>query len=99
MEVQIGKYKISTDKYNFVLEEEITPKRKRSESGGQPYWVTLGYYPTLELACHNLMKCDIKDTDASDLEGVVTHITDSTEAITEAVKKLKEVPTLSIADR
>ena len=99
MEVQIGKYKISTDKYNFMLEEEITPKRKRSESGGQPYWIYIGFYPTLELACKGLMQCDIKNTDASDLEGVVTAVADSTEVIATAVKELKEVPVLSRGNR
>ena len=62
METHIGKYKISTDKYNFMIEEEVTPKRKRSEDGGQPYWITLSYHPTLEMACRKLLQCKIKDT-------------------------------------
>ena len=50
MEIVIGKYKISADKYNFMLEEQITPKRKRTVDGGQPYWVTISYHPTIELS-------------------------------------------------
>jgi len=99
MEVKIGKYKISTDKYNFMIEEEVIPKRKRSEEGGQPYWITLSYHPTLELACNRLLQCKIKDTDASDLRGVISCMNSSTEIIINAVKELDEVPVLVRGDR
>ena len=99
MEVQVGKYKISTDKYNFMIEEEVTPKRKRSAEGGQPYWITLSYHPTLELACRKLLQCKIKDTDASDLQGVIASIEKSTEYISSIIEKIKEVPTLVRHDK
>ena len=94
MKLRIGKYKISTDKYNFMLEEEIIPKRKRSESGGQPYWVPLSYHSTLELACQKLMQCDIKKAEVDGLCDVVSNVKKSTEAIVQAVLSLKEAPVL-----
>jgi|TARA_Y100000310_G_scaffold248782_1_gene254727 hypothetical protein len=99
MEIRIGKYKISTDKYNFMIEEEVIPKRKRSESGGQPYWIILGYYLTLEAACQRLLQYNVKDTDASDLKGVISCLKDSSENIANIVKELAEVPVLAKGDR
>jgi len=99
MEVQVGKYKISTDKYNFMIEEEVTPKRKRSEAGGQPYWITLSYHPTLELACRKLLQCKIKDTDASDLQGVMSCLESNTNIIVSAIGELNEVPVLVRSDK
>ena len=99
MEVQVGKYKISTDKYNFMIEEKITPKRKRSEDGGQPYWVTLSYHPTLEFACRKLLQCTIKDTEASDVQGLIDSMEKSTEYISSIIEKIKEVPTLVRNDK
>lgn len=94
MEVYVGNYKISTDKYNFMIEEEITPKRKRSEDGGQPYWVTLSYHPTLEFACRKLLECAIKDTDASDIRDLIDSVEKNTEYISSIIEKIKEVPAL-----
>jgi hypothetical protein len=94
MEIRIGKYKISTDKHNFMVEEEVLPKRKRSESGGQPYWITLSYHPTLEAACNKLVQYEVKSADATELARVIACVADSTEAITSAVGRLKEAPVL-----
>mgnify|MGYP003650564471 FL=1 len=94
MEVYIGNYKISTDKYNFMVEEKVTPKRKRSEDGGQPYWVTLSYHPTLDFACRKLLSCAIKDTDASDIQGLIDSVEKNTEHISSIIKNIKEVPHL-----
>ena len=99
MEVQVGKYKISTDKYNFMIEEEVTPKRKRSAEGGQPYWITLSYHPTLELACNKLLQCKIKDTDASDLRAVLSCLNSNAEIVVSAIGELNEVPVLVRSDK
>ena len=99
MEVQIGNYKISTDKYNFMIEEKITPKRKRSEEGGQPYWVTISYHPTLEFACRKILQCKIKDTDATDIQSLLDCVEKSTKDISSIIEKLKEVPVLARGDR
>jgi hypothetical protein len=92
MELRIGKYKITTDKYNFMLEEEIIPKRKRSESGGQPYWNTISYHPTLEFACVRMLQHKVKNEDVDDVQSIIDCITSSTESIVDAIKTLKKVP-------
>ena len=99
MKIKIGRYRITTDKYNFMIEEEVTPKRKRSEDGGQPYWVILSYHSTLEAACQSLLQCDVKNTDASNLQGVISCINNNTNNIINAIKELDEVPGLAKGER
>jgi hypothetical protein len=92
MEIVIGKYKISADKYNFMLEEQITPKRKRTADGGQPYWVTISYHPTIEGACSKLMQHNIKKKDCNSLVAVIDSIAETKQEIVDVLKSVSELP-------
>lgn len=67
MEILLGKYRITTDRYNVIVEKKQTPKRKRSEDGGQDYWVTYGYYTNFTEAFLSLLTHKLKDSDAKSL--------------------------------
>ena len=90
MQFRVAQYRISSDKYNFVLEEEIYPKRKRSEKGGQPYWVSLSFHPTMELACQKLLQYSIKTSEAKSIKDVIACIQNSANSIVDAIRNVSK---------
>lgn len=65
-------YKIVTDQYNVILQKKTVPKAKEGEAGKDPYWTTVGYYPTYKSALHGLVDFGVRDL--RELQTIVSKI-------------------------
>ena len=86
MQIKIGDYEITSDKYNIIISEVITPKRKKSEEGGQPYTLTRGYFHSLKEAFLSLLGMKLKDSEATTLKELGKAVESAEKEILSAVK-------------
>lgn len=86
MEILLGNYKLTTDRYNVIVEKKQTPKRKRSESGGQDYWISYGYYSSFTDAFLALLSFRMKDSDAKTLGELKIALDEASEEIVKTIQ-------------
>ena len=86
MEILLGNYKLTTDRYNVIVEKKQTPKRKRSESGGQDYWISYGYYTNFTDAFLALLSFRMKDSDVKSLKELKTALQEASLEIVKTVQ-------------
>lgn len=86
MELQINlEYRVRTDEYNIFLE-----KRRISQKGktaGQEAWDIVGYYPDIEWALREMLKCEILRSDLQGVQAVVNAVERATEDIKKALSE------------
>jgi|TARA_Y100000034_G_C6561609_1_gene243054 hypothetical protein len=98
MEILLGNYKLTTDRYNVIVEKKQTPKRKRSESGGQDYWISYGYYSNFTDAFLALLSFRMKDSDAKTLGELKIALDEASEEIVKTIQVQLE-PSVKTAER
>ena len=86
MQIKVGDYEITSDKYNIIISEVITPKRKKSEEGGQPYTLVRGYFHSLKEAFLSLLGMKLKDSEATTLKELAESLESAEKEILSAVK-------------
>ena len=86
MEILLDNYKLTTDRYNVIVEKKQTPKRKRSESGGQDYWISYGYYTNFTDAFLALLSFRMKDSDVKSLKELKTALQEASLEIVKTVQ-------------
>ena len=88
MQIKVGDYEITSDKYNIIISEVITPKRKKSEEGGQPYTLVRGYFHSLKEAFLGLLGMKLKDSEATTLKELAESLESAEKEILSAAKTL-----------
>lgn len=66
MELVINeRYRISSDAYNYIVEERKIAGKDAPEPGKE-YWVNNSYHRTLRQACEWLLNANVKESDVAD---------------------------------
>ncbi|MTC51057.1 hypothetical protein GKR59_15645 [Providencia alcalifaciens] len=66
MEIKLGKYVITSDKYQFILNEIKTIKE--GENAGKETMVTISYHPRMEMLIKKLLTLEVKSDDIKSLQ-------------------------------
>lgn len=69
MKIDLGKYVVTADKYQFILNE----KRIAEESGNE-YLSVVGYYPQLSQMVKKMFVLDIRESDIKSLQEMAEKI-------------------------
>jgi len=88
MQIKVGDYEITSDKFNIIISEVITPKRKKSKEGGQPYTLVRGYFHSLKEAFQGLLGMKLKDSEATTLRELAESLERIEKEILSVVKGL-----------
>jgi hypothetical protein len=92
MNIEIGnKYKLTSDKYNVVVNEQYEKQKDGEPSGEFDYKLSASpFHPDLERACLAILKMDILDSDAENLGELVQVIHSAKRDIILAAAKMTE---------
>lgn len=82
MNIEIGKYKITSDEYNITLME------KYINSDGQELYRQISFFHSLESACRYILDREIQLSDSVSISNLINTITDCKREIAEAVNTL-----------
>lgn len=69
LDISIGRFKITSDDKNFILQEKKTAKE--GKSAGEEYFVTVGYYGRVEDAAKRIIDQQIKSSECKELKEVI----------------------------
>ena len=72
------KWKITSDKYNFILKKKVTTKKKES-------WKTVGYYGTIKDVVGSIVVKDMKEL-PDEISDLLKKIDKETDVILEKIK-------------
>jgi hypothetical protein len=99
MNIQLDKYRITSDNYNYTIEEKrVYSKDTFNKDGGlvnkagAEYWATVGHYGSFSGLMEGLSETKLKRSDATsfvELARVAYGIKSDLQAITDAFKGLK----------
>jgi hypothetical protein len=85
VEINIGKYRITSDEYNITLQHREA--KKKGDNIGEEYWVTDGYYRDLEYCCERLLDKRISRSDAKSVKELIACINQAKEEIRRAINE------------
>lgn len=88
MQLTFGKWRLSSDNYNVVVEKLRVPREqmRTKKDAHEPTWAQVGFYGTLEAAVSGLIELGIKESGADSLAGLLSDIEKIEEDITRALK-------------
>lgn len=89
MEITIGEnYKLTSDRFNVVIEEKQVPKKKKDETEEkflertkEPSYTQVGFYQTVPKACVGLLRKDINESEATSIKELMKFIKETEERI------------------
>ena len=85
--LEMGDLRITTDPYNFIIEEGTMVKS--GKTAGETRWEAYGYYSTLLSSLIKLQELMLRETDKSTVAGLEMAIVSSREAITRAIQEME----------
>ncbi|MPW26244.1 hypothetical protein GC105_10635 [Alkalibaculum sp. M08DMB] len=81
------KYQISTDQFNYILQEKSVVKD--GNNAGQEYTKNIGYYGKLEQALKVVLDLKIKDVDKANIKQLHDHLALINDVMKDMVKRLE----------
>lgn len=83
--IEVENYKVfKSDSYNVLLQS-----KKRKQDGTGEYWITEGYYSTIEGAFISLFRKVTKDANKKSIKDTIIEIRRAEQSIVEAIKASK----------
>ena len=89
MEIYIGdSYKLTSDRYNVVIEERQTPRKKKDETEEEflertkePSYVQIGFYQNVPKACKGLLHKELLESEVTSIKELMGFIKETEERI------------------
>ena len=81
MQIRIGDYEITSDSWSVMVTKEGVSKPSDKNPEGKPKKDLVGYYPRLSMALEGILERQIRDSEATTVQQLLTEIQAAKEAI------------------
>lgn len=84
MHVQIGKYSIKTDQYQFILCKKVLVTKEGCKNFGQEVERNIGFYPKLSQIVEKIIHLELDEQDITTLKDIVSLVENIKEEVDKA---------------
>ncbi|MCP6683210.1 hypothetical protein [Bacillus nakamurai] len=87
MNLDIGKYRITSDPMNVILNIKFQKRDKEGNPSGEVGYKPVGYFKDLESACNRILNMEILTGQANNFEELKALIIQTKQTITAAIRE------------
>lgn len=90
MNIRLGKYVITSDSLQFIL-NEANERGEKSKKQGEEYLRPISYHPTLDTLITGVFEREVRLNNAESIDDLKNHITTCTLLVEKLVEKFKKM--------
>lgn len=90
MNIRVGKYVITSDNLQFIL-NEASERGEKSKNQGEEYLRPISYHPTLDTLLTSTYLREMRQNEATNIYELIAHVTHCTALVEKMAEKFKGV--------